>query len=129
MEKKIDRERFLKYSGTLFLAGAAGLWYNMISVEEKLSSNIVITLPFNPNSGVHFYRDFIFINNGETTEVFSSHCTHLGCIISEENEGKLVCPCHGSAFDEKGNPLKGPANKPLKKLDFTIENDKISVKL
>jgi len=39
-------------------------------------------------------------------------CTHLGCTVAV-TPGELVCPCHGSVFDRKGNVLKGPAARPL----------------
>jgi len=129
LKNKINRQEFLKISGTIILAGTAGLWYKLISTEEKLASNPIISIPFNPNKSVSFFKEFIIINNAGQTSVFSSHCTHLGCIINEEKNGKLVCPCHGSSFDENGKPIKGPAIKPLKKLDFQIENDQITIKL
>ena len=42
-------------------------------------------------------------------------CTHLGCTVQEKPEG-FACPCHGSRYDEKGNVLRGPAQKPLQPL-------------
>jgi len=129
LKKKINREKFLKLSGTIILAGASGLWYKLISTEEKLSSNQTATLPFNQNKAISFYKEFIIINKEKNTSVFSSKCTHLGCTISEVKNGELICPCHGSTFDENGEPLKGPATKPLQKLEFQIENGQITIKL
>lgn len=129
MENKINREKFLKLSGAIILAGASGLWYNLISTEEKLASNQIATLPFNPNKTISFSKECIIINKEGQTSVFSSKCTHLGCSINEAKNGELICPCHGSTFDENGDPLKGPAIKPLRQLDFQIENDQITIKL
>jgi cytochrome b6-f complex iron-sulfur subunit len=42
-------------------------------------------------------------------------CTHLGCTVQEKPDG-FTCPCHGSRYDEEGNVLRGPAQKPLKPL-------------
>lgn len=39
-------------------------------------------------------------------------CTHMGCIPSRNEEGWL-CPCHGSAYDNSGRILHGPAPKNL----------------
>jgi Rieske Fe-S protein len=47
--------------------------------------------------------------------VLSLSCTHIGCILRWDNETQdLVCPCHGSRFNDRGNPTKGPAKANLK---------------
>lgn len=74
------------------------------------------------NNIVSFYRDFLVINKKHKIKVLSSHCTHLGCIINKEENGRLICPCHGSEFDLNGNAVKGPAYKPLPSYPF--EEDK-----
>ncbi len=41
-------------------------------------------------------------------------CTHLGCLYNwNSQEGKFICPCHGSQFDAKGEYLHGPAPRSL----------------
>ena len=41
-------------------------------------------------------------------------CTHLGCLYNwREQEGKFVCPCHGSQFQADGEYIKGPAPRSL----------------
>jgi len=72
---------------------------------------------------VSFFDDYIVIRQDDTTAVFSSHCTHLGCKISGTSSGKLVCPCHGSEYDTNGNVVRGPAFKSLKKVPFKISAD------
>ncbi len=42
-------------------------------------------------------------------------CTHLGCTVNATAKG-FVCPCHGSMFTTGGDVIKGPANRPLKRL-------------
>lgn len=39
-------------------------------------------------------------------------CTHLGCIVKEDETG-FTCPCHGSVFDKQGNVQGGPAPRAL----------------
>src|SRR3569623_1338680 len=39
-------------------------------------------------------------------------CTHLGCVPNKSEEGWL-CPCHGSAYDNSGRILHGPAPRNL----------------
>jgi Rieske Fe-S protein len=53
---------------------------------------------------------------------YSLVCTHLGCTLAESASG-FDCPCHGSRFDENGQVLAGPAQKPLKNLRVEILED------
>jgi len=39
-------------------------------------------------------------------------CTHLGCVPIRDKSGWL-CPCHGSAYDNSGRILHGPAPRNL----------------
>jgi len=55
------------------------------------------------------YRD----PNGEL-HLRSATCTHVGCIVHWNSfERCWDCPCHGSQFSIDGEPLAGPAMKPL----------------
>lgn len=41
-------------------------------------------------------------------------CTHLGCLYNWNNqEGKFICPCHGSQFQRDGTFIQGPAPRNL----------------
>jgi cytochrome b6-f complex iron-sulfur subunit len=41
-------------------------------------------------------------------------CTHLGCIYNwNSQEGKFICPCHGSQFQANGTYIQGPAPRSL----------------
>lgn len=46
-------------------------------------------------------------------------CTHQGCIVNIQG-AELVCPCHASAFDREGRVLRGPAERPLRRLPATL---------
>lgn len=39
-------------------------------------------------------------------------CTHLGCVPNKVKDG-WFCPCHGSAYDNSGRILHGPAPRNL----------------
>lgn len=54
--------------------------------------------------------------------VFSDTCPHQGGKISGMSaEGTLFCPLHSAQFDPAtGEPVAGPANQPLQKLDVPI---------
>ncbi|MET0661283.1 MAG: FAD-dependent oxidoreductase [Steroidobacteraceae bacterium] len=58
------------------------------------------------------YRD----PTGELS-LHSASCTHVGCIVHWNSfEHCWDCPCHGSQFAPTGEPLTGPAMKPLASL-------------
>lgn len=41
-------------------------------------------------------------------------CTHLGCLYNwNTQEGKFICPCHGSQFEADGTYILGPAPRSL----------------
>ena len=86
-------------------------------------------LPFNQNQKIAFFENYIVVNEKEKLRVFSSHCTHLGCKINEIKNGRLICPCHGSEYDLDGTPQKGPAFKPLEKIQSKISLDKTTIEI
>jgi len=53
-------------------------------------------------------------------------CTHLGCTVEIE-EGRLVCPCHGSNYDREGRVLRGPAERPLSRYRAELTPDDVLV--
>jgi nitrite reductase/ring-hydroxylating ferredoxin subunit len=50
--------------------------------------------------------------DAEGIRAMSAVCTHLGCTVRHDDQG-LVCPCHGSRYDEEGRVVDGPAPAPL----------------
>ena len=99
------------------------LWNRLITQHLKLKSNVKKTVPFNNQKELVFQDEFIITNSNNTIVVFSSQCTHLGCKINKLENGRLICPCHGSEYNTNGEVLKGPAYKKLKKHHFTISDD------
>jgi cytochrome b6-f complex iron-sulfur subunit len=55
--------------------------------------------------------------DGEFTAVLT-RCMHRGCQVDPVG-GHLVCPCHGSEYDNAGAVLKGPTQHPL--IRFPVE--------
>jgi nitrite reductase/ring-hydroxylating ferredoxin subunit len=61
---------------------------------------------------------------------FDDTCTHRQCSLAEGDiEGtKVVCPCHGSAFDTAtGAVLNPPATEALKIYPVRIEGDELQI--
>lgn len=56
--------------------------------------------------------------------VYSAACTHTGCEVSgwNDDDARLVCPCHGSEFDvaDAARVVNGPAPKPLAMLKVEL---------
>jgi len=59
-------------------------------------------------------------------QIFSLHCTHLGCPVSWFDEpGLFMCPCHGSVFYEDGAYAAGPAPRGLYEMKHKIEQGQL----
>ncbi len=54
-------------------------------------------------------------------QAWSARCTHLGCRLDRVIDGAVVCPCHGSRFDDQGRVLNGPAARPLQALQVMAD--------
>ncbi|MFW5905421.1 MAG: ubiquinol-cytochrome c reductase iron-sulfur subunit [archaeon] len=56
---------------------------------------------------------------------YSKVCTHAGCMVSEQENGTLVCPCHFAEYDPtRGAEVTGgPAPRPLPQLPITLSSD------
>lgn len=54
---------------------------------------------------------------------FSQKCTHLGCVVFWEPEDLLFeCPCHEGFFNLEGEPIAGPPERPLGRIELEIRN-------
>lgn len=53
-------------------------------------------------------------NTEEGVSALYKVCTHLGCLYNwNAQEGKFICPCHGSQFESDGDFIQGPAPRSL----------------
>lgn len=60
--------------------------------------------------------------------VLSSVCTHRGCTVDIQG-ARLVCPCHGSTYDNQGKVLRGPAERPLGRYAARVVNGVLDIDL
>jgi len=61
--------------------------------------------------------------------VLSAICTHNGCVV-EADKGRLLCPCHGSAFNAlSGAVNQGPAKSALRKYVASEDAGSIFIKI
>jgi Rieske Fe-S protein len=70
------------------------------------------------------------VRTGERVHAMHSTCTHLGCRTSYDAETqRIVCPCHGGAYDRQGQVVEGPPPAPLPVLETRIENGLVMVQV
>jgi cytochrome b6-f complex iron-sulfur subunit len=70
---------------------------------------------------VYLYRH----PDGEFTAVLT-RCMHRGCQV-EAADNHLVCPCHGSEYDNAGRILKGPTELPLIRFPVELDSENIYI--
>jgi len=57
---------------------------------------------------------------------FDRTCTHRQCPVTDIQDGKIHCNCHGSLYDmSTGENVGGPAPSPLSKIDITVKDGEI----
>jgi cytochrome b6-f complex iron-sulfur subunit len=105
--------------------GALALWL-MNSLAKRTGvlpegAESLLTVPLAAGKGILFYDRAIVISGGERLAVFSSTCPHLGCRINRAEGIEIVCPCHGSRFNVRGEVLRGPARRSLQPLRFELD--------
>jgi Rieske Fe-S protein len=87
-----------------------------------------LTLPAANDSTDSYGRPIIVVNDGGTIRAFRAVCTHEGCPLGWNSTQHLIrCPCHGSAFDSKGQVVHGPAALPLTPIETFVERGNVLI--
>ncbi len=117
------RRLFLKTALALVYAPVLWLMNSLAKRAETLPENAeaTLTVPLPAGNGIRFYDRAIVVAAENGVAVFSSACPHLGCRINRTEGGELVCPCHGSRFNSRGDVLRGPAARSLQPLKFDLD--------
>lgn len=123
LNRKISRKVFLSSASVIIMAVVVYLWEQMMRrLESSRVNRKEIRVSNDLQEGVTFFDGFYLYADNKTTRAFSSTCTHAGCLLTKEENGLILCPCHGSGFEAStGRVLKGPALKPLKPLTCRID--------
>lgn len=124
-----ERRRFLSRIG-LFGVGSLLLWKYLIPTGSgKLKRELLRVDKVDlPHHGALVFREsrLAIVHEGEQLYALSLVCTHLGCTVNVTSNS-LVCPCHGSVFNRQGEPLQGPAVKPLPRLELQDQGNSVVV--
>ncbi len=123
-----SRRRFLK-GVTLLGAWSLLVWRFLVPGDETHKKPLMkIKKSEVPPRGALVYREsrVAVIRREEEIYALSLVCTHLGCTVNVTPQN-LVCPCHGSVFDREGAVLKGPSDKPLRRLEVREQGDSLVV--
>ena len=76
--------------------------------------------PWLGNDGLDYYGagDRVFAALPGKQEIISLTCTHQGCTVALQEDGKFLCPCHGALYDEQGRVIHGPALRDLPRFEI-----------
>ena len=118
-----SRRTFLKVGIGGIITSFALVWNKLTLDHMALNEYKTVKVPYPKNESVSFLNEYIVINKDNKLRILTAHCTHLGCKINKTENGRLVCPCHGSEYDHSGKVLKGPAYKNLDEVPFNITSD------
>lgn len=123
-----SRRRLIKGIASFSFCGA--LLWRYLMPASKQRKKVVLELNKNeiPLRGALVYKNsrVAVIRREHEVYALSLVCTHLGCTVNVTAD-KLICPCHGSVFDRDGHVLKGPSDKPLKRLEIEEDGDRLMV--
>ena len=130
--KQLDRRGFLTWLSRGSLAATATLAISQVvrflsfQPPNTDSPVIAVGLPSDYTRGALVYVVDARVYIGHDVEglyALDAVCTHLGCLVEQEEGGRFFCPCHGSYFDAAGQVQNGPATKPLRYLQIWVEQD------
>jgi Rieske Fe-S protein len=123
MQGGTGRRFFLKAALASLAAPALWLMDGLAKRAGMLPENaeFTVTVPLSVGNGIRFYDRIVVISSADGVAAFSSSCPHLGCRINRAEGAELVCPCHGSRFNARGEVVHGPATRNLQPLPFVLD--------
>jgi cytochrome b6-f complex iron-sulfur subunit len=135
-KKEINRREFLNYAwlaslGFLLVdfAGVSYLFAMPRFKEGEFGGTFTIgdvsELPTTGSPPVNYPKVKLWLSNtNDGLMALYKVCTHLGCLYNWNNqEGKFICPCHGSQFQANGTYIQGPAPRSLDRFVVEIQSE------
>jgi Rieske Fe-S protein len=119
----LSRKIFLRLLSALITSFFLWIWYRINEYQFKNDSQLEFRHNDDIPGGLSYFGKYYLFRQENSVTAFSTTCTHAGCRIGKTNSSVLQCGCHGSQFEAStGIPLKGPAYKPLQKLDCQFDS-------
>lgn len=131
-QKTITRKSFIQIGTGSILGLVAWIWYKLSGFQTERESRMEFRHGNDISLGISYFEKYYLIRTENSLRAFSTTCTHAGCRIGKGNGNSLQCNCHGSRFEaETGNPLKGPAIKPLQEFEcrFDVKTEQWVVRM
>lgn len=123
-----SRRKFITRLALLLASG--GLLLRYLSPRSNRKRQVLVscaTADVPHNGALVFQKERLaLLRDASRIYALSLVCTHLGCTVTVA-AGELACPCHGSTFDRQGSVLKGPADRPLVRLQVAELDGRIEV--
>jgi cytochrome b6-f complex iron-sulfur subunit len=94
-----------------------------VSKNKTVMRNFILVRP----EGNEFPVCVIHLGNDNYSALLMK-CTHKGCELQPQGT-HLVCPCHGSEFNNKGVVQSPPADVNLQTFNVTTDNENIILQL
>jgi Rieske Fe-S protein len=133
-EETVTRREFARYlvAASVAVAGSGGLvslWASLRTVGSDITLEIV-PLDQVAVGGSHLFEypgpddpAILIRPEPEVLLGFSQKCTHLGCVVYwAPADAELECPCHEGVFDLSGEPIAGPPDRPLARIDLEVRS-------
>jgi nitrite reductase/ring-hydroxylating ferredoxin subunit len=123
-----SRRQFITLAGLLLASGGLLFRYltpRTVGTLRVLASCASVDVPH--NGALVFQEQRIALLRGQSgLFAISLVCTHLGCTVVVSGS-EISCPCHGSVFDREGRVVKGPADRPLIRLQIAEREGRVEV--
>lgn len=136
-EEGVSRREFARFlvAASVAVTGTGGvvsLWASLRTINTGEPVRIV-DLDQVDVGGSHLFRyptdddpAILVRPDPDTLLGFSQKCTHLGCVVFwAPGEQHFECPCHEGFFDLSGEPIAGPPERPLGRIELELRDGEI----
>jgi Rieske Fe-S protein len=121
-QNTISRNSFIRIVAGLIFGVVVWIWYKLTNFQTERENNLEFRHGEDIPMGISYFEKYYLYRAHSSVKAYLTKCTHTGCRIGVSSGKILQCNCHGSQFDaETGKPLKGPAIRPLQKIECRFD--------